>query len=302
MDNLSGVAVFVQVAQTLGFAATARTLGVSPSAVSKSMSRLEERVGVRLFQRSTRSIRLTTEGQVFLERCQRVLRELDAAESELSAMSTLAVGRLRVGLPFAGGMPLPLVSAFMRQHPQIELSLSFSDRTSDVIEEGLDVVIRGGQQRDSRLKARRLGSARMLIVAAPSYLEEHGVPAKPEDLTPHACLHYRSSTSGKISMWPLRLAASSAGRLDLPQTLVTDSLDALLHVVQDGRGIACLPDFAVRDGIARGRLVSLLDTYMTETITFQVLWPSSKQMSPKVRAFVDFVINHFPHLLGASKK
>jgi DNA-binding transcriptional LysR family regulator len=297
MENLSGVMMFVQVADSLSFAATARALGVSPSAVSKSISRLEARVGVRVFQRSTRSIQLTTEGQVFLERCHRVLRELEAAEAELSSMSKLAVGRLRVGLPFAGGLALPLIADFMGQHPQIELSVSFSDRTADVIDEGLDVVVRGGQQPDSRLKARRLGASKMVIVASPTYLDQRGMPSSPEDLMAHTCLIYRSSSSGKITAWPLRRTSSSAGRLDLPQTLVADSLDALRYAALQGRGIACLPEFSVTDRLKTGELVAVLDGYTSETITFQVVWPSSKQMSPKVRAFVDFVTSRFPSLL-----
>jgi len=293
MENLKGLEVFVQTAQEQSFVGAGRALGISASAVSKSISRLEERVSVRLFQRSTRSVRLTSEGEVFLERCRRILGELEAAEHELSAMSQHPRGRLKVALPFAAGLPLPVISAFMERYPEIELDLDFSDRMSDVIDEGLDVVIRGGEVRDSRLVSRRLGSYRVCLVAAPSYLRRRGTPARPDDLMHHACLHYRYPTSGKLEEWPLRQSHSPGATVAFPMTLVASSLDALIHLAQDGRGVACVPDFAVKAALAEGHLQSVLDTYMTRSKTFRILWPSSRQMTPKVRAFVDFVVERF---------
>jgi DNA-binding transcriptional LysR family regulator len=293
MDKMSGLEVFVQAAQKRSFVAAGRALGISASAVSKSISRLEERVPVRLFQRSTRSISLTSEGEVFLERCQRIMDEVSAAEQELSAMSGHPRGRLKVGLPLAAGLPLPVISAFMERYPEIELDLDFSDRVADVIEEGLDVVIRGGELNDSRLVSRRLGSYRICLVATPGYLRKHGTPAKPGDLVNHACLHYRYPSSGKLEEWPLRQAHATGAALALPLTVVVSSLVALLHLALDGRGIACVPDFAAKDALAKGRLETVLDGYMTRTSIFRILWPSSKQMSPKVRAFVDFALERF---------
>lgn len=171
MDKLSGLEVFVQTAETESFVAAGRALGLSPSAVSKSISRLEDRVAVRLFQRSTRSVRLTSEGQVFLERCRRIMGEVEAAESELSAMNKQPRGRLKVGLPLAAGLPLPIISDFMERYPEIELDLNFSDQVADVINDGLDVVIRGGELIDSRLVSKRLGSYRVCLVATPGYRE-----------------------------------------------------------------------------------------------------------------------------------
>lgn len=289
MESLNGIAVFVQTAQAHSFVAAGRAMGISSSAVSKSISRLEARVGVRLFQRSTRSVRLTTEGNVFLERCQRILRELEAAEHEMSAISQIPKGRLRVGLPYAAGLALPLIADFMEQYPEIELDLDFSDRLTDVIEEGLDVVIRGGQPTDSRLVSRRLGSFRICLVAAPSYLAQKGIPSRPADLVNHDCLHYRYPSTGKLEPWPLRKSGSGADALELPMTMVSSSLDALLYLVKNGRGITCVPDFSVKDDLAEGRLNLVLDDYMRRSAAFHVLWPSSKQMSPKVRAFVDHV-------------
>jgi DNA-binding transcriptional LysR family regulator len=299
MDKLSGLEVFVQTAVTESFVGAARALGLTPSAVSKSVSRLEERVGVRLFQRSTRSVRLTSEGQVFLERCRRIMGEIEVAENELSAMSSKPRGRLKVGLPLAGGLPLPVISAFMKAHPDIELDLDITDRVADVIDEGLDVVIRGSELNDSRLMSKRLGSYRVRLTAAPGYLAERGEPTKPSDLAQHACLHYRYPTSGRLAAWPVRQSRTTVGELALPMTIVVSSLEALLYLARDGRGIACLPDFSVKEALETGELKTVLDRYMTQSTTFWILWPTSKQMTPKVRAFVDFVAERFKQELVA---
>jgi len=302
MDKLSGLEVLVHTARTQSFVGAGRALGLSPSAVSKSISRLEERVAVRLFQRSTRSVRLTAEGELYFERCQRIMGEIELAELELSSMSQQPRGRLKVGLPLAGGLPLPVISAFMDRYPDIDLDLDFSDRLSDVIDEGLDVVIRGGDLDDSRLVSKRLGSYRVLLVATPGYLAQRGTPVKPADLVQHACLHYRYPSSGKLEAWPLKPTRSANAEVALPMTMVASSLEALLHLVQDGRGIACVPDFSVKLQLAEGLLESVLDTYMNRAITFRIVWPSSKQMAPKVRVFVDFVVERFGKELVTSSK
>lgn len=299
MDKLSGLEVFVQTATTESFVGAGRVLGLSPSAVSKSISRLEDRVGVRLFQRSTRSVRLTSEGQVFLERCRRIMGEIDVAERELSEMSGKPRGRLKVGLPLACGLLLPIISAFMKAHPDIELDLDISDRIADVISEGLDVVIRGAELNDSRLMSKRVGSYRVHLIASPTYLAEHGEPTKPSDLAQHACLHYRYPSTGKLAAWPVRHSRTVASEPALPMTIVVSSLEALLYLARDGRGIACLPDFSVKESLAAGELIVILNKSVTQSTKFWILWPSSKQMTPKVRAFVDFVAERFKHELVA---
>lgn len=297
MENLNGIAIFVHAAQTQSFVETARVMGISPSAVSKSISRLEQRVSVRLFQRSTRSIRLTAEGQTFLERCQRILQELGRAESELASMSGAPRGRLRIGLAFAAGLTLPMLSAFAERYPDIELDMNFSDELSDVIDEGLDVVIRGGDAKDSRLKSRRLGSSRIILIASPAYIKKNGKPTRPAALTEHACLRYRNSSSGRLAEWPLKRSTTPAP-FHLPASMVSNSLDALIQMTKDGRGIACVPEFAASQLMATGQLVSVLDAHMTQTITFRLLWPSSKHLTPKVRAFVDFAAAQISHFLS----
>lgn len=293
LNALGGLEIFVLTAQTQSFIATGRSVGISASAVSKSISRLEARMGVRLFQRSTRTVRLTSEGEVFLERCRRILNEVQAAEDDMSAMAQYPRGRLRVGLAYAGGLPLPVVAAFMECYPDIELDLDFTDRMVDVIDEGFDVVIRGSELDDSRLKSRPLGPFRSTIVAAPSYLARRGVPSTPADLMEHACLHYRWQNSGKLYQWPFKQTSIHNSMVVLPTAMICSNIDALLHMALAGRGIACLPDFAVKGALAEGNLQSLLASHLCGTNTFHIVWPSSRQMPPKVRVFVDFVVEHF---------
>ncbi|WP_234195192.1 MULTISPECIES: LysR family transcriptional regulator [Pseudacidovorax] len=288
MDSLNGFVVFVQVAETRSFVAAGRQLGVSASAVGKSIARLEQRLGVRLFHRSTRSITLTSEGTVFLERSRRILAEIEAAQLELSQSSSAPRGRLRVSLPLVSALVLPVLADFMRSYPEIELDLDFSDRMVDVIEEGFDAVVRTGEPADSRLRARRLGAFRSLLVASPDYLARRGTPRKPVDLLQHSCLHYRFPTSGKLEPWALRRAPGDA-ELALPVSMVCNNIETRLCFALQGLGIAYLPDFSVRELLADGRLQTVLDGHVAREGVFHVLWPASKHPSPKVRALVDFL-------------
>ena len=288
MDRLNGLAVFVQVAETRSFVAAGRLLGVSASAVGKSVARLEERLGVRLFHRSTRSVTLTAEGALFLERSRRILSEIEAAELELSQASAAPRGRLRVSLPLVSPLMLPVLGDFMAEYPEIELDLDFSDRLVDVIEEGFDAVVRTGEPGDSRLTARRLGTFRSLPVAAPGYLARHGTPRVPEDLLHHTCLHYRFPNSGKLEHWALRQAAG-AEELQVPTSMICNNIETRVCFVLRELGIAYLPDFAIREQLAAGSLVPVLEDYAERTGVFYVLWPASKHASPKVRAFVDYL-------------
>jgi len=291
VDNLSGISVFVQVAETRSFVAAGRQLGVSSSAIGKSIARLEQRLGVRLFHRSTRSINLTAEGTLFLGRCQRVLNELEAAELELSSTSSEPRGKLRVSLPLAGQFLFSLLSGFAKRYPDIHLELDFTDRLVDVVEEGFDAVVRTGALNDSRLVARRLGAFRFLLVGAPSYFEAHGQPASAAELGEHDCLLYRVPSTGKLERWPLPGAASN-GPQNLHAAMVCNNIDMLLNAALAGRGIACLPEFAVKAALEAGELQAVLTEEVTRTIHFSVLWPPSRFIVPKLRCFVDFISLH----------
>ncbi|MGO3711292.1 LysR family transcriptional regulator [Alcaligenes aquatilis] len=288
MDSLNSFVVFVQVAEVRSFVAAGRLLGVSASAVGKSVARLEEKLGVRLFHRSTRSVSLTAEGSLFLERSRRILAEIEAAEQELSQATTMPHGRLRVSLPLVSSLVLPVLGEFMREYPEIELDLDFSDRLVDVIEEGFDAVVRTGDPTDSRLSARRLGSFRSMLVASSDYLARQGIPQVPTDLLEHSCLHYRFPNSGKLEPWVLRRAADET-ELTLPTSMICNNIETRVCFALQGLGIAYLPEFSIREPLADGRLQTVLADHAQRTGVFYILWPASKHPSPKVRAFVDFL-------------
>lgn len=288
MDSLNGFVVFVKVAETRSFVAAGRLLGVSASAIGKSVARLEDKLGVRLFHRSTRSITLTAEGTMFLERSRRILAEIEAAEQELLQASGAPRGRLRVSLPLVSALVLPLLGEFMRAYPEIELDLDFTDQVVDVIEEGFDAVVRTGEPNDSRLTARQLCMFRSQLVASPDYLARHGTPQVPADLLRHRCLHYRFPHSGKLESWALRLEPEEA-QLQLPTSMICNNIETRVCFALQGLGIAYLPDFSIRELLADERLQPVLADYVERIGVFYVLWPASKHPSPKVRALVDFL-------------
>ncbi|CAM0554217.1 LysR family transcriptional regulator [Halomonas sp. ATBC28] len=289
MDVLSGIEYFVQAAETRSFSAAGRNLGVSSSAVGKSVARLETRLGVRLLHRSTRSITLTAEGVLFLERCRRILSEVEAAELELSEIHTEPKGKLRVSFPLVGQLVMPVLTSFMHRYPLIELDVDFSDRMVDVIEEGFDAVIRTGEPADSRLMSRPLGNYSLVLVASPEYLSQHGHPQTPADLVDHACLQHKFPSTGKYEAWPLR-AVGNETTPTLNTAMVCNTSEALIAVARAGLGIACLPDFMVREAISKGELVTVLNEHIEHQGTFRMLWPSSKHLAPKLRVFIDFMV------------
>lgn len=288
MESLNGFVVFVQVAETGSFVAAGRQLGISASAVGKSIARLEDKLGVRVFHRSTRSITLTAEGHLLLERSRRILAEIDAAQQELTQAAAQPMGRLRLSLPLVGTLVLPVLGEFMRQYPQIQLDLDFSDRMVDVIAEGFDAVLRIGQPADSRLSARKLGSFRLVTVASPEYLAQRGVPQTPADLLDHACLQYRFSSSGKMERWLMR-GNDAENELLLPASMVCNNIETRVCFAMRGLGIAWLPDFAIREQLEAGTLCEVLADASNHTGVAHLLWPASKYPSPKLRVLIDFL-------------
>jgi DNA-binding transcriptional LysR family regulator len=288
MDSLGSLNAFVRAAEARSFTVAGRQLGVSSSAIGKAVARMEERLGVRLLHRSTRSITLTAEGALFLERCRRIFSEIEAAELELSQTHEAPRGTLRVALPLVAVLMMPTLAAFMRTYPEITLDLDFSDRVVDVIEEGFDAVVRFADVGDSRLMSRALGTYRRRLVAAPTYLAAKGVPLTPHELKAHACLHHRFPTSRKFERWPL--GPEHAGiEGELPKTAVASTLEPLIYMAEQGLGIAYLPDFAIAHQLRERLLVTVLDDYTDLSGPLRVLWPSSRHLAPKLRAFVDFL-------------
>ncbi|MBO1907771.1 LysR family transcriptional regulator [Microvirga sp. 3-52] len=288
MEHLGTFNLSVQAAETGSFVAAGRQAGLSASAVGKAVARLERRLGVRLFHRNTRSMTLTEEGRLFLDRCRRIFEEIEAAEIELTQTAAAPSGRLRVSLPLVGMLLMPVIADFMEAYPAIQLDLDFTDRLVDVIEEGFDVVIRTGAATDSRLMRRSLGRFSGRIVASPGYLERRGMPLVPADLAGHDCLRQHSPASGRLHDWPL-LDVDGTGRAAVPETMSATTIEPLIHLAERGLGIACLPPFAVASQIERGTLVPLLEEYIRQTGELAALWPTSRQLSPRIRAFVTFL-------------
>ena len=281
--------MFVTVAEMRSFTKAATHFGVSSSAVGKSIARMEERLAVRLFHRSTRSITLTAEGALFLERCRRILSEVEAAEAELSELSGTPSGRLRVSTPQLTALIMPTLTGFMRRYPDIALDIDLSERMVDIIEEGFDAVIRTGTQHDSRLASRRIGSCKQVVVAAASYLARHGTPSHPSQLARHACLLHKFPTTGRIERWPFKLAEGEP-EPPLKERMSSSNIESIAYALLEGEGIAFLPTFIIEDDLNDGRVHIILEEYMDQTVTFSMLWPTSRHASPKLRAFIDYVV------------
>lgn len=294
MDNLGGIVAFVRTAEALSFVAAGRKLGVSASSVGKTIAKLERSLGVRLFNRTTRRVTLTEEGRYFRERCYRILDELRDAETTLSMAAQTPRGRLRVSLPAIGyRFLLPVLPAFNARYPDVELDLDFNDLLVDVVEGGFDAVIRSGTLTDSSLKSRRLGPFRYVLCASPDYVARKGLPSTVAELTEHAAVRYRFPTTGKLEQWPL--AGDGSELPNLRTSMICNNMEALRGAVIAGFGICFMPGFLVRDALASGALIPVLDDHPIPLGQFSILWPSSHQLSPKLRVFVDFMCEHlFP--------
>jgi DNA-binding transcriptional LysR family regulator len=302
LDSLGALSAFVRAAEARSFTDAGRQLGLSSSAIGKTVARLEAHLGIRLFHRSTRSITLTQEGKAYLESCRRIFSEIERVELEFAQTKGAPRGKLRVSLPLVGMLMIPTLSRFMLAYPEIELDMEFTDYLVDVIDGGFDVVVRSGHGVDSRLKARKLGTYRLEVVGSPEYFERAGRPSTPEDLVAHACLHHKFPTSGKIQRWPFARSATGVD-VALPMTAVASTVEALVGLAEQGVGIACVPDFAIRRQVADGSLSIVLAERIDHSGIFRALWPTSRYLAPKVRVFVDFLAQHlFPPASPAPNK
>ncbi|WP_422506271.1 LysR family transcriptional regulator [Stenotrophomonas sp. GZD-301] len=291
--NRSGeLDVFVRVIELGGFSAAARAFGMTPSAVSKLVARLEQRLGTRLVNRSTRQLQLTAEGCAFYERGVRILADLDEAERCASVHDTPR-GRVRVSanVPFGHHFLLPLVPAFLARHPQVSLEISLNDEVIDLLEQRTDVAVRAGPLKDSRLVARQLGRTRLVVVASPAYLAERGHPTHPDQLERHNLLttqHVRARPG-----WPMRLGDEE--RLVVPQgnTQASDG-EALHRLAVAGLGMTRLAAFQAQADIDAGRLVPVLEAWNPGDIEdiHAVYVGQGGHLPLRVRAFLDFLAEH----------
>ena len=290
IDRMKDINVFVHVAEAKSFTAAAERIGLSRSAVGKSVVRLEDRLGVRLLQRTTRSVSLTGEGAAFHERCIRLLADLEEAEMAMLSHSQAPLGRLRLDLPVSFGRlhVLPILNDFMRKWPEISVSVSFSDRYVDLIDEGVDIAIRIGETEDSRLMTRLLAPHRLVTCAAPTYLASHGVPGTVEDLADHSCLAFIHG--GRPVEW--RFSENTQIRsIAIGGRFATTNAEALRDATLAGYGIARLATFLISDDLRAGRLVPILRHVDADGAPIRAVYPSGRHLSPKVRVFIDELLD-----------
>lgn len=284
-DHLGSVAAFVAAARHLSFTEAALTLGVTKSAVGKSVSRLEARLGAKLVHRSTRGLKLTAEGEAYLAIAARALEEIAAAETYLTSGKSAIAGRLRVDAPAAWGRAvlMPILLEVARAHPELRLALSFTDRIIDPIEEQVDLVIRFGESADhAGLIRRKLASQKAPLVASPAYLAVHGIPGRPEDLASHACI------TGIRREVPIgyRLGGQ-AGRLEVQPTHEIGDGAAVVQAAIAGLGVAQMPFSLVAEPLADGRLVQVLAEHGAAEVGIYALWPRTRHLAARVRHVVD---------------
>lgn len=269
------------------FAAAARRMGISKSLCSKYISDLEDSLGTRLLTRSTRSVRPTPVGREYYQKIRDVMGQLQAANESVKRLSAHPSGPLRIGSPVSYTLKVlgPHIMRFIEAHPDIQLEAVLDDRHSDVISEGFDAVIRIGELGDSSLYARRLHSARILVVASPDYLTEHGTPERPEDLLAHRCLHY-SNLRG-AGTWPFRDGSETLYQKIQP-AFSTNSAEMMRAAVLEGRGVALLPEFMIEEELRSGTLVPVLARFALPDLPVNLVYPSRKNMTAALKAFLDF--------------
>jgi DNA-binding transcriptional LysR family regulator len=274
--------------ETGSFAAAGRKLGLSASAVGKAVERLEARLGVRLLNRTTRSLALTGEGEVLYWYVARILKDLQDAEQELYLVRKTPRGRLKVSVPTVLGrkIVMPALRDFQTSFPDVTTDISLDDVKVDLIEGGYDLVLRLGDLEDSTLRARRIGPHTFITCASPDYLARHGTPKTPSDLIDHCCIHYRFPTTGRPETWAFKGPQPAQ---PIKPTIILNDGEALASAALGGLGIIQAPSYLVEDDVAAGRLQPILADYTDERGSVWLVWPPMSAQAPKVRAFIDFI-------------
>ncbi|WGF86829.1 LysR family transcriptional regulator [Marinivivus vitaminiproducens] len=293
MDRFDALRLFTTVIDTGGFSAAAARLGVTKSAVSRRVAELEDHLGARLLNRTTRRLALTDTGAAFYERAVRILADLDEAEQAASSQHTELRGRLRVAAPVSFGARYlgPALADFLIEHPRLQVDLDLNDRFVDLVEEGHDVAIRIGRLADSSLTARTIAHATCVACASPAYLERHGTPGHPVDLETHAGLSYANVTPSQ--QWRFRAPDGAQFSVKVPPRLCANNGDVLAQAACSHLGVAVLPSFIAGPALADGRLRRLLEPFEMPPIAVQAIYPHSRHLSSKVRLFVDAMKRRF---------
>jgi DNA-binding transcriptional LysR family regulator len=293
MDRAAEMTAFVRSVDGGGFSAAARELGLTPSALSKLVTRLEDRLGARLLQRTTRRLQLTPEGEAFYVRSRRILADMDEAEAEVVEAGVRPTGLLRLHCGSAFGMHqlAPAIPLFLERHPGVELDITISDEPLVGLGEGVDLAIRIGPLDESSMVARRICNLERVICAAPSYLERCGVPRTPDDLQHHNCLWITSLPV--LRRWPFD-TDDGIRVVHIDGNVVANNAETVLQLAMAGVGITRLTDVIVGDAIRRGELIPILsEWHHVEPVPLYATYPSGRNLSPKIRAMVDFLVEQF---------
>lgn len=286
MDTLS-LRLFLRVADLGGVAAAARDLSLSPASASARLAKLEENVGFRLFNRTTRAVSLTTDGAAFLPYAQQAIETLQAGLGAVSGQGEAAKGLLRMTMPGSFGRMhiIPALGDFQARYPRISLDIRLSDEVLDVVEGAYDLIIRNAQLADSSLVARKLATDHRLLVASPSYVETHGMPATPEGLSAHQCVVFPGTNRWKFENGQI---------IEPPRTFVVNDGEAMRYMIESGLGVGMKSRWNAGESLKAGRLIEVLPDYpLTTESDIWALYPSGRIVAPKVRAMIDFLLEQF---------
>jgi DNA-binding transcriptional LysR family regulator len=292
MDTASDLRVFVRVMERGSFSSAAKDLGLTPSAVSKLVSRLEDRLGVRLLERSTRRLALTPEGETFLARARRIVADIDEAEAEVMQARGAPRGRLRINSGTAFGLHqlAPALADFLARYPEIDVDLSITDRYVDIIEEQADIAVRSGHIPEGPFIQRKIADLQRVICAAPSYLKRRGTPRVAADLKDHDCIVVAGPG---LNRWPFNVRGG-VDVVEVRPRVSTDDAEAALRLAIEGAGIVRLSDVIVGSPLRDGQLVALLtDTHHIEPFPLAAIYPAGRQRLPRVAVFIEFLVERF---------
>jgi DNA-binding transcriptional LysR family regulator len=289
MDRIDAMQAFVAVADLRGFAPAARKLKLSPSAVTRLVAALEQRLGARLLQRTTRSLALTDAGTRYLERARRILADVEEAERAAESERTRPSGRLVVSAPVGFGRlhVSPVMSAYLRRYRDVTAELRLEDRIVNLVEDGIDLAVRIGHLADSSLVARQVGEMRRIVVASPAYLKRRGEPKSPEAIATHDTIQF--GASALTADWRF-VKDGQEIRIEVAPRLVTNSADAAIHYAAQGGGLTRVLAYQAADAIKRGKLRIVLDAFAQPVLPIHIVYPTSRLLSAKVRTFIDLVV------------
>ena len=292
MDRFQEMTVFTAVVDAGSFIRAAEGLNMSKAVVSRLVAELENRLGVRLLNRTTRTLSMTQEGQTFYLRCKAVLADVDEAEAEVMARRGQARGVLKLNVPVTFGVMhlAPLWGEFMAQNPEVILDVTLSDRVVDLVDEGYDLAVRIGRLSSSTLISRQISSTRMVLCASPAYLKRRGTPQHPSELASHDLIAYSLMSTG--DHWELSGPAGPVSVKVKPR-MKTNSGDTCVQVAMDGQGVIFQPSFIVDQQIKAGKLLALLPEYTAIEYGIHAVYASRQHVSPKVRVLIDYLLNAF---------